>query len=90
MKLLILAVPVALSLAGCATQSDTAMTTGAAAGAALGAALTQGDGRDRTKGAVLGAAAGAAVAGLGNSAAQGPQCRFTYPDGRTFVAPCNS
>lgn len=59
---------------------------GAATGAAIGAAVS--DDGDRAEGAILGAAVGAAAGGLAGAAAQGPQCRYRYPDGSVVVRDC--
>lgn len=88
---IIYALPVALSLAGCANTTAMDPTTqaigaGAIGGAALGNIIA-GEG-SKTEGTLLGAAAGAALGGIAAGAGQPKQCRYQYANGSTYVAAC--
>ena len=59
--------------------------TGAAIGATAGATLADSD--DQVEAAIAGGAIGAAV-GNATTANAGARCRYTRPDGSTYVAAC--
>ena len=83
---LLLALPFVLALAACETTGDQTVATGALTGAAVGAIAS--DKGDKLEGALLGGAAGAAVGSIVDQANQPQQCIYTYPDGRSYRAPC--
>lgn len=84
MKKLIVLILAGGLVAGCETPGQTAMA-GAATGAAIGAATA---GQNETRGALIGAATGLAAGAAVAAAQSGPTCRYRYPDGSSYTAPC--
>ncbi len=81
MKKILIAIPLALAIAGCDTAAGPI-----AGGAAIGAIVADDD--NRTEGAALGALAGAMVAGAQR---QQDTCRYRNTStGEVFTAPCGS
>ncbi|WOI56071.1 glycine zipper 2TM domain-containing protein [Palleronia sp. LCG004] len=89
MKKILIALPLIGLMAGCqstASNPNQGALTGAALGAAAGAAVSGDD--DRVTGALLGGAAGAAAGNYLGQARQPGQCRYQYPSGQVYTAPC--
>lgn len=87
----ILALPLALSLMGCATTTPMSPTTqavgaGAVGGAALGNIIAKKG--NKAEGTLLGAAAGAALGGIAAGVGQPKQCSYRYANGSTYLAAC--